>query len=106
MESNLVFTFRNRQNTCNVCIDNSEYPCFIFVTLDEKSLIEEFGEELTIKTDCEKLLVRNDDYTELVELRQAILDAVKLMPEFMVGKTRFLKLWESQSSYLKRDVYQ
>ncbi len=106
MESNLFFTFRNKEYSCNVCIDNSEYPCYVFVTLDDTSLINEFGEEITLKTDAEKTLPRNDDYPELIELRRSIFNVVKMLPEFICEKSKLIKQAQSQSSLLGHQAYQ
>ncbi|MDP9493367.1 MAG: hypothetical protein M3P17_04300, partial [Thermoproteota archaeon] len=97
MDSNIGFTFRKKDYSCNICIDNSAYPCYVFVSFTDKDLVKEFGNELTIKTDCEKRLPKRDDYAELVEIRQAIFDAIKTMPEFLAGKSR---MHRPLSSYL------
>src|SRR4051812_9929195 len=77
MDLSVQFTFRNKNYTCNIYIDSSADPCLIFVILFDKEIISEFGDEVTIKTDCEKLLPKKDDYPKLIELRQAIFDSVK-----------------------------
>src|SRR5688500_14560650 len=102
MDLNTQFVFRNNLYVCVVHIDSSAYPCLIFVILTDKALINEFGDEITIKTDCEKRLPRRDDYAELVELREAIFDAVKTIAEFMVAKARMMLLSKTQDKYLTR----
>lgn len=88
MDLTIQFIFRNKLYSCIVCIDSSEYPCFVFVTLTDKELISEFGDDITIKTDCEKLLPKRDDYAELIELRQSIFDVTKMIPEFIAAKRK------------------
>jgi len=61
-------------------------PCFIFIDLLSIPLIEEFGREITIKTDCDEVLPKKDDYDALVELRVAIFEALKISPEFQHEK--------------------
>jgi hypothetical protein len=55
----------------------------VFVTLYDNDLVSEFGEEITIKTDFENLLPKKGDYLTLLELRQAILDAMIALPYFL-----------------------
>ena len=105
MELNLQFTFRNKDHSCNIYIDSTAHPCYIFVILTDKELIKEFGDEITIKTDCEKLLPKKDDYAQLVELRESIFSAVKTIPEFVVEKKRMILLRQSQNSPLGQLSY-
>ena len=92
MGSNVQFIFRNKVRSCIVYIDGSADPCYIFVILFDKELINEFGDEVTIKTDCEKRLPKRDDYPQLIELRQAIFDAVKNIPGFIEAKKGMMLL--------------
>ena len=81
-------------------MDISIDPCFIFVMLFDKNLITEFGEDVTIKTDCVTILEKEDDYAELIKLRLAIFNVFKTTPEFMVGKNKRM-LWDG----LQKKVY-
>jgi len=105
MDLNKRFTFRNKDYRCNIYIDSTAHPCFIFAILLDKDLISEFGDEITIKTDCEKLLPKKDDYTELIKLRQSIFNAVKTIPEFISAKSRMILLNQPQNSYLTELSY-
>ena len=105
MQLNLEFTFRNKGHTCNIYIDSTAHPCYIFVILTDKELIKEFGDEITIKTDCEKRLPKKDDYSELVELRESIFSAVKTIPEFIAVKKRMILLRQPQNNYLGQLSY-
>ncbi len=100
MELNVQFKFRNKSYSCSALIDTSADPCFVFVILEDKALIKEFGEEVTIKTDGWKLLPKKDDYAELVELRQALFVAVKKFPEFINAKNRLMRCNQSQGRFL------
>ena len=51
METHLQFSFRNKVRKAFLFIDNREEPCFIFLILEDKELIKEFGEDISIKTD-------------------------------------------------------
>ena len=97
---NIQFTYKNKSRACNIYIDSTAYPCYIFVILTDSDLIKKFGDEITIKTDCEKRLPKKDDYSELVELRESIFNVVKTMPEFMVVKKRMILLRQPQNSPL------
>ena len=83
MDSIVKFTYRNKISTCTIYIDNSEDPCLIFAILSDKELVNEFGEDVSIKTDCVNLLPKGDDYPELRSLRQAIFDVAKNTAEFI-----------------------
>ena len=105
MHLNIQFTFRNKGHSCNIYIDSTAHPCYIFVILTDKDLIKEFGDEITIKKDCEKRLPKKDDFAELVELRESIFSAVKTIPEFNAVKKRMGLLRLAQNSYLAQLSY-
>lgn len=86
MELPVEFLFRDKQYNCIAFIDNSSSPFYIFADLQDAALIAEFGKEITVKTDFEKRLPKKDDYPSLVEIRQSIFMAVKLLPEFAAAR--------------------
>lgn len=90
MGSKYTFRFRNKDYTAETYFSYDEEPCYIFVTLSDASLIWEFGEDITIATDCHDLISRNDDYPELKELRKAVFEAVKNGDEFRKVKRIYL----------------
>jgi hypothetical protein len=83
--------FRNRLCKASCFFSFESDPCFLFITLYDKDLISYFGEEISIKSDCEHLLPRKDDTPLLVELRQAILSAAVNTPEFREEKEKVLQ---------------
>lgn len=99
MESILKFIFREKLFTCEVCIDCSEDPSFIFMILDDEDLIKEFGDEITIKTDFISRLSKGDDFGELVLLRQAIFDSLKYHPMFLQAKAKKFNKWRKILSW-------
>ena len=101
MELALQFFYRNRTFSCNCYMDIAADPCFIFVILIDKELITKFAEDVTIKTDCETIHIRIDDYAELIELREAIFQVFKTTPEFMAAKKRRI-LWEELQTSIYR----
>lgn len=105
MDLNIQFTLRNKGHSCNIYIDSTAYPCYIFVIFLDKELISEFGDEITIKTDCEKRLPKKDDYPALVELRESIFNVVKTIPEFIAVKQRMILLKQPHNSSLTQLSY-
>lgn len=105
MDLNIQFTFRNKGHSCYIYIDSTAHPCYIFVILADKKLIKEFGDEITIKTDCDKRLPKKDDYPELAELRESIFNAVKIIPEFIAVKQRMILLKQPHNSSLTQLSY-
>jgi len=98
MDLELQYSFRRKVHTCKAYIDVSKSPCFIFIDLWSKDLILEFGEEIAIKTDCESLLPREDDYPELICLRQAIFDSIKSTPEFLDARQHYMQLSDREEN--------
>jgi hypothetical protein len=91
------FTFRNKEYSCKIWVDISpEPPFYVFADLLDKELIQEFGDEITIKTDFETRLPRLDDYQALSELRQAVFNAIQTNPAFITRKNKV----NTKSSYL------
>jgi len=88
MDISREFTFRDKLYNCRTYIDSSIDPCFVFVELNDKDLIEKFGKELTIKTDFEKILPFRDRDPEFTELRAAIFATLKVHPEFIHAKLK------------------
>ena len=86
------FLFRQKNYDAQLWFALNEEPCFLFITLADPELIQEFSMELSIKTDCEKVLPMHDDYPELNKLRQAIFDSVKTTPEFILMKAKYFSL--------------
>jgi hypothetical protein len=84
----IPFTFQGSIWLCSALIDCSEDPCYVFVTLYDRRLINRFGDEITIKTDFKGLLPKKDDTPELVPLRQAIFNAVQYTPDFIRAQAR------------------
>ncbi|HZH66230.1 MAG TPA: hypothetical protein VEY10_15135 [Flavisolibacter sp.] len=86
MDINVPFIFRNTAYRCAIYFDTSVAPCYVFAVLDDKELIKEFGEDVSIKTDFKTRLPKQDDYQDLVVLREVIFDAVKGLPEFIAKR--------------------
>jgi hypothetical protein len=68
--------------SCVFFIDIAEHPIFIFCLLKDRELIEEFSDEVSIKTDGVQMLPRKYDYPALVELKQSVFGAVRNTKEF------------------------
>jgi hypothetical protein len=65
-----------------------ETPFFIFVMFKNKDLILEFGDEITIKTDCERVLPKKDDDPALHELRLAVFNAARHTEAFLNARQK------------------
>jgi hypothetical protein len=79
---NLEFFFRGKAFLCEAIIDNTDHPCYIFTIHKDPVIVNEFGEEISVKTDCNRVLPKEDDYPQLVELRMAIFNAATQTEEF------------------------
>jgi hypothetical protein len=86
MGLHVPFIFRNKPSSCTIDIDSSTSPCYVFACLNDQELIHEFGEEVTVKTDFTRRLPKKDDYPALVALRDAIFNAIKDLPEFIIKR--------------------
>lgn len=56
MHTVVQFLFRAKLFFAEAIIDASAEPLYVFCLLQDKELVQEFGEEITIKTDFEKRL--------------------------------------------------
>jgi hypothetical protein len=90
MGYDITFVFRGKICTCTAYLDCGQLPVYIFIILKDQCLIEEYSDELTIKTDFHKVLPRTDDTASLVELRQAIFNALLGYHAFNKAKRAYL----------------
>lgn len=93
MDAIIEFLFRGKLYKGEIFVEDTEFPCFVFVILRDEELVEEFGDEITLKTDLETLLPKKDDYGDLKELRQAIFSIVKGSAPFQSAKLN----WQSRN---------
>ncbi len=102
METHLQFSFRNKVRKAFLFIDNREEPCFIFLILEDKELIKEFGEDLSIKTDFENILPSDNISVEIEKLREAIFHELRHTIEFAKAKEEYPKgqKWPSQKQII------
>lgn len=91
MDAIIDFIFRKKLYKGELFIEDSEFPFFVFVILRDKDLVQEFGEEITIKTDFENPLPRKDDYPEMLALRDAIFSIAKNTPVFLAKRDKWLQ---------------
>jgi len=89
MDAKIEFLFREKLYKAQMFVDGSELPCLVFVILYDKDLVEEFGDEIVLKTDCEKILPRRDDVGALVELTEAIFAIARNTPAFLAVKDKW-----------------
>lgn len=78
----LHFEFRSKTYSSIAFVEQSEEPVLVFFILKGAELINEFGDEITIKTDMENTLPKKHDTDHTLELRQALWIALKQSPRF------------------------
>jgi hypothetical protein len=89
MNAPIEFLFREKLYKGEMFVDYSEYPCLIFVIVRDKELAEEFGDEITLKTDFVNLLPKKDDYPETMILREAIFSVARYTAVFLAAKEEY-----------------
>ena len=77
------FFFRGRRFGCELFIDDAEFPCYVFAILHDAELIGEFGKDITLKTDLQRLLPRRDDMPDVLALRKALFQALQKTAVFL-----------------------
>ena len=79
----IQFTFSKKVHEALVVVDYKIEPCYLFIYFnDGDDLVKEFGPDISIETDLEKVLPMDHSYPDIDELRLAIFEAVKKSPEF------------------------
>jgi hypothetical protein len=95
MDAIISFIFRKKLYEGEMFIEDSEYPCFVFIIVRHQDIIEEFGDEIVLKTDYEALLPKKDDnYPGLLELRQVLFSIVKNTPLFLEAREK----WQTKTA--------
>ena len=89
MDALIDFVFRKKHYQAEMYVEDSEFPCLVFVFLHNEELQNEFGEEITVKTDFEKLLPKMDDYPNLIELRKTVFAMIKNTERFLTAKRKW-----------------
>jgi hypothetical protein len=89
MDAIIEFIFREKYYKGEVFIEDSEFPCIVFLIIRDKDFIEEFGDEVVLKTDYESLLPKQDDLPQLRELREAAFSIVKNTAPFLEAKKKW-----------------
>jgi hypothetical protein len=96
MDYPITFHFRGQAYTAKAHLSLQEDGCYIFTFLDDPDLIDEFGPDVDIATDCQQVLpdlVTNDNLTAL---KVAILEVVKALPAFGEQKPKKLIIRREQ----------
>lgn len=89
MELDISFNFRNKMYSCNLLVDYSGEPYYIFTIQKDSFIIDKYSDEVSIKTDLFTVLPKEDDYINgIVELRQAIFNAFTSTPEYHMLKAQ------------------
>ena len=98
MVKHIYFNFRGQQYPATVHLSLQEDGCYIFAFLEDKTLIAEFGTDIDIHTDCEHVIPDRIANDAITSLKVAILEAVKLMPDFYNHKPQKLIIRSSRSN--------
>lgn len=88
LDTTLVFAFRDRPVSAVVFYSFEEEPLLIFVLLKDPDLFQEFGEELTLHTDCETVQFRRHDSPALKALKQTIFQAIRYTGTFLAAREK------------------
>ena len=88
LDTTIVFAFRDQLFPAVVFFSFEEKPFLIFVLIKDPDLILEFGEELTIHTDCDVVHCRRDDAPNLTELKLTIFQAVRYTEPFLQARQK------------------
>jgi hypothetical protein len=83
MDHGILFQFQGKEYTAVVHLSLEQDGCYIFTFLNDTDLISEFGKDIDIHTDCEKVLPDRIFNDSITSLKVAILSAVKKMPQFL-----------------------
>jgi hypothetical protein len=88
VDVNITFPFRGGTYAASLIFSFDELGCYIFAFLKDQDLISEFGEDITIKTDCKVLLPTLEEYPTLTELSAALFEVIKTLPSFHRAKEK------------------
>jgi len=89
MDALIDFIFRKKNCQAEMYVEDSEFPCLVFVFLHDEELQNEFGEEIVVKTDFEQLLPKMDDFPALVELRKTVFGIIRNTERFLTAKRKW-----------------
>lgn len=84
------YIFRGELCSARAFFSFEEEPYFVFLWLYDSDIVNEFGDEVSIKTDLKKVLPRKNDYKSLIDLELAIFEALKEQPAFLQEKAKTL----------------
>lgn len=86
METNIVFTFNDKLCAAVAFFSFEEAPFLIFIVVKDSELILEYGEEITIQTNCEEVHFHQNDWPELKALKRILFEAVRYTNCFLKAR--------------------
>jgi len=99
MQLHLQFTYNNQPCICEVLLDSSALPYYMFTLHTNPYIIAKYSDEVVIKTDLLKVLPKEDDYIDgIVELRQTIFNAFTATTEYEQTRSRLPKVSGASAS--------
>lgn len=96
MINTIRFRYRSKTYSAKVILSLEEDDCYIFAFLIDKELIDEFGRDIDITTDCYVASPEHMPYPKLEVLKNAILEAAKELDEFKQFKLKKLIIRKEQ----------
>lgn len=94
MDHIIQYQFRGNNYTAWVLLSLREDGCYLFCSPLDQEILMEFGAEIDIVTDCEKVIQKRISNSALYEIKTAILEAAKKLPSF----TSFVQMQERKGS--------
>ncbi len=82
MEFITSFIFEGKIHAAKCIVCNRQHPIYVYVSLEDKQLIREFGEELCIHIERSDLLTAHLTSDRMIEVHTAAFKGVKRMLEF------------------------
>jgi hypothetical protein len=84
-----TFPFRSATYPASVLFSFEEEPYFLMTTLLDEGMVKEFGENLSIKTDGDDVLLYGNESEATTELKTAVFNQLKKTPAFIQLKDKY-----------------
>ncbi|GAA4341099.1 hypothetical protein [Flaviaesturariibacter amylovorans] len=92
MEQPFSFFFEEKERRATVHISLQDDGCFIFTIVKDKEIVDRFGSDIDFEFDAgsEEIKAGRVADADLLNLKSAILGAVKVLPGFEQQKARLI----------------
>ena len=99
MENKISFFYGGSWRAATSFISLEHEGCYVFTMLEDDALIEEFGKEIDFETDLEKVIRSKVPTDKFMQLKTAILEAVKQLPEFINKRAKLVNEYKGLKSF-------